>query len=191
MGHDIYALFCKAADHCTDFRGVLFPAVHGSHLLRTPVFIGMGAIILSGIALKRLLSLRGDPAPFIMELPAYHLPQLGTVLKSAIDRAVAFIKKAGTIIFVACIFIWFTSSYNFTFDRVGEEESILAFFGRLLAPIFAPLGWGTWRGAVATITGLVAKENVIGTFGILYRPKVGFLKPVQRSGKCCEAITPQ
>ena len=103
-----------------------------------------------------------------MELPAYHLPQLGTVLKSAIDRAVAFIKKAGTIIFVACIFIWFTSSYNFTFDRVGEEESILAFFGRLLAPIFAPLGWGTWRGAVATITGLVAKENVIGTFGILY-----------------------
>ncbi|MBO6331768.1 ferrous iron transport protein B [Enterococcus gallinarum] len=146
--------------------GTFFPG--SSWVAPSAYFIGMGAIILSGIALKKTALFAGDPAPFIMELPAYHLPQLGTVLKSAIDRAVAFIKKAGTIIFVACIFIWFTSSYNFTFDRVGEEESILAFFGRLLAPIFAPLGWGTWRGAVATITGLVAKENVIGTFGILY-----------------------
>ena len=146
--------------------GAFFPG--SSWVAPSAYFIGMGAIILSGIALKKTALFAGDPAPFIMELPAYHLPQLGTVLKSAIDRAVAFIKKAGTIIFVACIFIWFTSSYNFTFDRVGEEESILAFFGRLLAPIFAPLGWGTWRGAVATITGLVAKENVIGTFGILY-----------------------
>lgn len=146
--------------------GAFFP--ESSWVAPSAYFIGMGAIVLSGIALKKTALFAGDPAPFIMELPAYHLPQLGTVLKSAIDRAVAFIKKAGTIIFVACIFIWFTSSYNFTFDRVGEEESILAFFGRLLAPIFAPLGWGTWRGAVATITGLVAKENVIGTFGILY-----------------------
>ena len=146
--------------------GAFFPG--NSWVAPSAYFIGMGAVILSGIALKKTALFAGDPAPFIMELPAYHLPQLGTVLKSAIDRAVAFIKKAGTIIFVACIFIWFTSSYNFTFDRVGEEESILAFFGRLLAPIFAPLGWGTWRGAVATITGLVAKENVIGTFGILY-----------------------
>ncbi|WP_291293146.1 ferrous iron transport protein B [Enterococcus sp.] len=146
--------------------GAFFPG--SSWVAPSAYFIGMGAIILSGIALKKTALFAGDPAPFIMELPAYHLPQLGTVLKSAIDRAVAFIKKAGTIIFVACIFIWFTSSYNFTFDRVGEEKSILAFFGRLLAPIFAPLGWGTWRGAVATITGLVAKENVIGTFGILY-----------------------
>lgn len=101
--------------------GAFFPG--SSWVAPSAYFIGMGAIILSGIALKKTALFAGDPAPFIMELPAYHLPQLGTVLKSAIDRAVAFIKKAGTIIFVACIFIWFTSSYNFTFDRVGKKKA--------------------------------------------------------------------
>ena len=105
----------------------------------------MGAVIFSGIVLKKTPLFAGDLAPFIMELPAYHLPQLTTILKSACDRAVAFVKKAGTIIFVACIFVWFTSSYSFTLQRVSEDQSILAFFGRLLAPLFAPLGWGTWR----------------------------------------------
>ncbi|WP_430612697.1 ferrous iron transport protein B [Enterococcus sp. DIV0876] len=146
--------------------GAFFPG--STWVAPSAYFIGMGAIVLSGIALKKTALFAGDPAPFIMELPAYHLPQLTTVLKSACDRGIAFVKKAGTIIFVACIFIWFASSYDFTLTRVAEDQSILAFAGRLAAPIFAPLGWGTWRGTVATITGLIAKENVIGTFGILY-----------------------
>ena len=146
--------------------GAFFP--HYSWVAPSAYFVGMGAVIFSGIVLKKTPLFAGDLAPFIMELPAYHLPQLTTILKSACDRAIAFVKKAGTIIFVACIFVWFTSSYSFALQRVSEDQSILAFFGRLLAPLFAPLGWGTWRGAVATITGLVAKENVIGTFGILY-----------------------
>ncbi len=146
--------------------GAFFPQY--SWVAPSAYFVGMGAVIFSGIVLKKTPLFAGDLAPFIMELPAYHLPQLTTILKSACDRAIAFVKKAGTIIFVACIFVWFTSSYSFALQRVTGDQSILAFFGRLLAPLFAPLGWGTWRGAVATITGLVAKENVIGTFGILY-----------------------
>lgn len=131
-------------------------------------FIGMAAIVVSGIVLKKTALFAGDPAPFIMELPAYHLPQVSSVFKSAWDRGIAFVKKAGTIIFAACVLIWFASSYDFSLARVTEDQSILAAAGRLMAPIFAPLGWGTWRGTVATITGLIAKENVIGTFGILY-----------------------
>lgn len=131
-------------------------------------FIGMAAIVVSGIVLKKTALFAGDPAPFIMELPAYHLPQVSSVFKSAWDRGIAFVKKAGTIIFAACVLIWFASSYDFSLARVTEDQSILAAAGRLMTPIFAPLGWGTWRGTVATITGLIAKENVIGTFGILY-----------------------
>ncbi|WP_461197895.1 ferrous iron transport protein B [Enterococcus sp. N249-2] len=131
-------------------------------------FIGMAAIVVSGIVLKKTALFAGDPAPFIMELPAYHLPQVSSVFKSAWDRGIAFVKKAETIIFAACVLIWFASSYDFSLARVTEDQSILAAAGRLMAPIFAPLGWGTWRGTVATITGLIAKENVIGTFGILY-----------------------
>ena len=131
----------------------------------------------------------GDPAPFIMELPAYHLPQLGTVLKSAIDRAVAFIKKPERSSSLHVSLSGLLLATTLPLIEWGRRKH-LSLFGRLLAPIFAPLGWGTWRGAVATITGLVAKENVIGTFGFC-TAKVGFLKPVQRSGKCCEAITPQ
>lgn len=157
--------------------GAFFP--ESSWIAPSAYFIGIAAIVLSGIALKKTQLFAGDPAPFIMELPAYHLPQLKNVLQQTWIRGNAFVKKAGTIIFAACVLIWFTSSYNFTFQAVPENESILAAFGRLIAPIFAPLGWGTWKGAVATITGLIAKENVIGTFGVLY----GNLSEVSENGQ--------
>ena len=146
--------------------GAFFPT--SSWVAPSAYFIGMIAIVLSGIALKKTTLFSGDPAPFIMELPMYHFPQLQNVLRQTFSRGYSFVKKAGTIIFVSCIFIWFTSHYNFAFQAVDEGNSMLVSFGRLIAPIFAPLGWGNWPGAVATITGLVAKENVIGTFGILY-----------------------
>ena len=114
-----------------------------------------------------------------MELPAYHLPQLRSILNQTFLRAKSFVKKAGTIIFVSTIFIWFTFKFNFVLQEVPGEQSMLATFGGWLAPIFRPLGWGVWQGAVATITGLVAKENVIGTFGILY----GHLGSVSDNGK--------
>src|SRR5699024_14298 len=115
----------------------------------------------------------------IMELPTYHLPQLKNVSFQTWNRSIAFVKKAGTIILVSCVLIWFTSNFSFTLQQVSEDKSILAAFGRLLAPIFAPLGWGHWKGAVAAITGLIAKENVIGTFGILY----GQLGEVSENGR--------
>lgn len=146
--------------------GAFFP--HSSWVAPSAYFVGITAIVLSGIALKKTKLFSGDPAPFIMELPAYHFPQVKNVLFQTYTRARAFVKKTGTIIFVSCILIWFTSSYNFRLQAVAEDQSILAAFGRLIAPLFIPLGWGHWKGAVATITGLVAKENVIGTFGILY-----------------------
>lgn len=146
--------------------GAFFP--QSSWVAPSAYFVGMGAIVLSGIALKKTPLFSGDPAPFIMELPAYHLPQLQNVLRQTFDRGASFVKKAGTIIFVACLAIWFLSSFNFRLQEVSQDESILAALGHLLAPLFAPLGWGSWKGAVATITGLIAKENVIGTFGILY-----------------------
>ena len=113
----------------------------------------------------------GDPAPFVMELPAYHLPTVGSVLRSMWERGWSFIKKAGTFILLATILVWFASSYGFGengFGAVEMEESILAAIGRGIAWIFTPLGWGHWQGAVASVTGLIAKENVVGTFGVLF-----------------------
>ena len=137
-------------------------------------FVGMAAIILSGIMLKKTKMFAGDPAPFVMELPAYHLPTVLNVLRSMWDRGWSFIKKAGTIILLSTIFVWFTTYFGFTpdgFRMLNDEEigmSILATIGGVLAWIFKPLGWGNWQAAVASITGLVAKENIVGTMGILY-----------------------
>lgn len=137
-------------------------------------FIGMAAIILSGIMLKKTKMFSGDPAPFVMELPAYHLPTVKNVLRSMCERGWSFIKKAGTIILLSTIVIWFATYFGFTSDgfrMLAEEEmdqSILASIGGAIAWIFAPLGWGNWQAAVASITGLVAKENIVGTMGILY-----------------------
>ncbi len=137
-------------------------------------FIGMAAIIISGIMLKKTKMFAGDPAPFVMELPAYHMPTLLNVLRSMWERGWSFIKKAGTIILLSTIFVWFTTYFGFTedgFRMLDESEismSILAKIGNCIAWIFAPLGWGNWQAAVASITGLVAKENIVGTLGILY-----------------------
>ena len=137
-------------------------------------FIGMLAIITSRIMLKKTKMFAGDPAPFVMELPAYHLPTLGNVLRSMWERGWSFIKKAGTIILLSTILVWFTTYFGFTSDgfrMLSEEEpdqSILAAIGSAISWIFVPLGWGTWQAAVASITGLVAKENIVGTMGILY-----------------------
>ena len=137
-------------------------------------FIGMAAIIISGIMLKKTKMFSGDPAPFVMELPAYHFPTLLNVLRSMWERGWAFIKKAGTIILLSTIIIWFTTYFGFTddgFRMLAEDEidsSILAMIGGAIAWIFKPLGWGTWQATVASITGLVAKENIVGTMGILY-----------------------
>ncbi|MCB5954612.1 ferrous iron transport protein B [Enterococcus sp. CWB-B31] len=156
--------------------GAFFP--NSSWVSPSAYFLGIGAIVLSGIALKKTKIFSGDPAPFIMELPTYHMPHLKNILRYSYDRSKAFVKKAGTIIFVSSIIIWFTSTHSFSMQEVEGGESILAGLGRLIAPIFAPLGWGNWQGAVATITGLVAKENVIGTFGILF----GHLEEVSENG---------
>ena len=137
-------------------------------------FVGMAAIIISGIMLKKTKMFAGDPAPFVMELPAYHWPTVGNVLRSMWVRGWSFIKKAGTIILLSTIFVWFTTYFGWvdgTFQMLSEEQidaSILAKIGNAIAWIFAPLGWGTWQAAVASITGLVAKENIVGTMGILY-----------------------
>ena len=137
-------------------------------------FIGMAAIILSGIMLKKTKMFAGDPAPFVMELPAYHWPTLSNVLRSMWERGWSFIKKAGTIILLSTIFVWFTTYFGWvdgTFRMLDESEidsSILAAIGGAIAWIFAPLGWGNWQATVASITGLVAKENIVGTLGILY-----------------------
>ena len=134
-------------------------------------FIGVFAIIVSGIMLKKTKMFSGDPAPFVMELPAYHWPTVGNVLRSMWERGWSFIKKAGTVILLATIFVWFTSSFgweNGSFGMVDMESSILAVIGNAIAWIFTPLGWGTWQAAVASITGLIAKENVVGTFGVLF-----------------------
>ena len=137
-------------------------------------FIGMAAIVISGIMLKKTKMFAGEPAPFVMELPPYHMPTLGNVLRSMWERGWSFIKKAGTIILLSTIVIWFTSFFGFTddgFRMLAEDEldmSILAKIGGCIAWIFIPLGWGNWQAAVASITGLVAKENIVGTMGILY-----------------------
>ncbi len=134
-------------------------------------FIGIFAIVCSGIILKKLKMFLGDVAPFVMELPAYHWPTVGSVLRSMWERGWSFIKKAGTIILLATIFVWFTSSFGWadgSFGMVDMSQSILAVMGNGIAWLFAPLGWGDWKSAVAAITGLIAKENVVGTFGVLY-----------------------
>ncbi len=137
-------------------------------------FIGLAAIIISGIMLKKTRRFSGDPAPFVMELPAYHMPTLGNVLRSMWERGWSFIKKAGTIILLSTIVIWFLSRFGFidgAFGMLEEEEvefSILAKVGSAIAWIFIPLGWGNWQATVASITGLVAKENIVGTMGVLY-----------------------
>ncbi len=137
-------------------------------------FIGMAAIIVSGIMLKKTRMFSGEPAPFVMELPAYHWPTLGNVLRSMWERGWSFIKKAGTIILLSTVFIWFTTYFGWvdgSFQMLSDEQidcSILAKIGSAVAWIFAPLGWGNWKAVVASITGLVAKENIVGTLGILY-----------------------
>ena len=137
-------------------------------------FSGMAAIICSGIMLKKTRRFAGDPAPFVMELPAYHMPTLGNVLRSMWERGWSFIKKAGTIILLSTIFVWFTSRFGWVdgqFAMLEEDQislSILARIGSAIAWIFVPLGWGNWQATVASITGLVAKENIVGTLGVLY-----------------------
>ena len=147
----------------------------GSAIVATSAyFIGVAAIIISGIMLKKTKMFAGDPAPFVMELPAYHLPTVGNVLRSMWERGWSFIKKAGTIILLSTILVWFTTYFGFADGKFGMlsedqlDQSILATIGGAIAWIFKPLGWGTWQAAVASITGLVAKENIVGTMGILY-----------------------
>lgn len=146
-------------------------------------FLGIAAILCTGIILKKTRFFAGDPAPFIMELPAYHMPTAGAVLRSMWERAWSFIKKAGTIILLACILIWFISSYGVvdgTFMAVEDQnDSILAVLGTLICWIFNPLGWGDWQAASAAVTGLIAKENVVGTLGILYNGGAGWYANVQ------------
>jgi ferrous iron transport protein B len=142
-------------------------------------FMGVVAIICSGIILKKTRLFVGDPAPFVMELPAYHMPTVGAVLRSMWERGWSFIKKAGTIILLSTIVVWFTTYFGFidgTFRMLSDEEinySILGTVGKALAWIFIPQGFGNWQATVASITGLVAKENIVGTMGILYNNGVG------------------
>ncbi len=150
-------------------------------------FIGMATIVISGIMLKKTKMFAGEPAPFVMELPAYHLPTLKNVLRSMWERGWSFIKKAGTIILLSTVFIWFTTYFGFvdgSFRMLGEDEisySILAKIGSAVAWIFIPLGWGNWQAVVASITGLVAKENIVGTLGILYAGELGVYANVAAS----------
>ena len=152
------------------FAGALFG---GSGLVATSAyFIGMAAIIVSGIMLKKTKLFAGDPAPFVMELPAYHVPAWGNVLRATWERGWSFIKRAGTVILASTIILWFLQGFGFTENGFGMVEdnntSLLASIGGLVSWIFAPLGFGTWQATVATVTGLIAKENVVGTFGVLY-----------------------
>ena len=160
----------------TPFIAMIAGAIFGGSAIvaTSAYFIGMAAIIISGIILKKTKRFAGEPAPFVMELPAYHWPTLSNVLRSMWERGWSFIKKAGTIILLSTIVVWFTTFFGFTedgFRMLGEDElelSLLARIGNAISWIFMPLGWGTWQAAVASITGLVAKENIVGTMGILY-----------------------
>ena len=148
------------------FAGAIFGGA--SWVAPAVYFLGILMIIICGIILSKTKVFKGDPAPFVMELPQYHIPSMKGVLIHMWDRGKAFIIKAGTIIFVACAVIWFTSSFNWTLQMVDAPDSILASIGKVIAPIFAPLGFGNWQSAVSTVTGLVAKENVVATFGVLF-----------------------
>ncbi|MGX4686939.1 ferrous iron transport protein B [Vagococcus sp. JNUCC 83] len=157
--------------------GAFFP--HSSWVAPSAYFVGIGSIVLSGIILKKTALFSGDTAPFIMELPDYHMPRFKNSVRQMIERSKSFVKKAGTIIFASSVIIWFLSSFNFRGQMVETDQSILAFLGQSVAFIFAPLGWGNWKTTVATVTGLVAKENVVGTFGILY----SHMKEVSETGQ--------
>ena len=160
----------------TPFIAMIAGAIFGGSawVATSAYFIGMAAIICSGIILKKTELFAGDPAPFVMELPPYHIPTVGNVLRSMWERGWSFIKKAGTIILLSTIVVWFTTYFGFIdggFHMLSEDEidhSILAYIGNAIAWIFIPLGWGNWQATVASITGLVAKENIVGTMGILY-----------------------
>ncbi|MEG0307484.1 MAG: ferrous iron transport protein B [Clostridium sp.] len=147
-------------------------------------FIGIAAVIISGVILKKTKGFAGDPAPFVMELPTYHIPGMKGVLIHMWDRGKSFIMKAGTIIFLSSGVIWFLSTFNFSMDMVETSESILAAIGRIIAPVFAPLGFGTWESAVATVTGLIAKENVVSTFGVLF----GFAEVAENGAEIWPAL---
>ena len=149
-------------------------------------FVGVAAIIVSGIILKKTKMFAGDPAPFVMELPAYHLPTAGNVLRSMWERGWSFIKKAGTIITLSTILLWFLMNFGWLDGHFGMldmetqlNDSILAKIGGVIAPIFKPLGWGNWKMAVAAVTGLIAKENVVSTFGMLF----GFGSEIAEDGQ--------
>ena len=148
------------------FAGAIFGGA--SWVAPAIYFLGIFMIIICGIILNKTKAFKGEAAPFVMELPQYHIPSMKGVLIHMWDRGKAFIIKAGTIIFVACAVIWFTSSFNWTLQMVDSQDSILASIGKVIAPIFAPLGFGNWQSAVSTVSGLVAKENVVGTFGVLF-----------------------
>jgi len=158
------------------FIAMMAGAVLGGspYIATSAYFIGVASVILSGIMLKKTKMFSGNPAPFVMELPAYHMPTVSNVLRSMWERGWSFIKKAGTIILLSTIFVWFTSSFGFadgSFGMLDEEQmeySILANIGKGICWLFAPLGWGNWQAAVAAVTGLVAKENIVGTMGVLY-----------------------
>lgn len=146
--------------------GALFP--RSIWIAPSAYFIGVAAIIISGIILKKTKNFAGEPAPFVMELPPYHIPGIKGVLIHMWDRGKSFVKKAGTVIFLACGLIWFLSSFNWSLQMVDTADSMLATIGNIIAPLFIPLGWGEWRATVAAITGLIAKESVVSTFGILF-----------------------
>jgi len=146
--------------------GALFPT--STWVGPSAYFLGIAAIVVSGIILKKTRLFTGDPSPFVMELPAYHMPQPKGLIIHVWDRSKHFILKAGTVIFVSSAIIWFLSNFSFRMEMVAQKDSMLAFLGTVIAPVFAPLGWGNWQSTVATIVGLTAKENVVGTLGILY-----------------------
>ena len=148
------------------FAGAIFGGA--SWVAPVVYFLGIFMIIICGIILNQTKAFKGEAAPFVMELPQYHIPSMKGILIHMWDRGKAFIIKAGTIIFVACAVIWFTSSFSWTLEMVDAQDSILASIGKVIAPIFTPLGFGNWQSAVSTLTGFVAKENVVGTFGVLF-----------------------
>lgn len=146
--------------------GAFFP--DQSWVAPSTYFLGIACVIVSGIILKKTKLFAGDPAPFVIELPAYHFPGVKGVLRTMCERGLAFVKKAGTIVLLATILVWFLQGFNWHLQMVDTEDSMLATIGSVIAPIFKPLGFGDWRAAVASVTGLLAKENLVGTFGILY-----------------------
>ncbi|MBQ4613645.1 MAG: 50S ribosome-binding GTPase [Akkermansia sp.] len=160
----------------------LFAALVGedANIATIAYFAGIGSVIVGGYILRKTHMFAGSYTPFVMELPAYHTPRAANINMRAMERCKAFVRKAGTVIFLACAFIWFSSNYNWKMEYLNTDEdasaidkSMLASIGNSFAPLFTPLGWGDWKPAVATVTGLVAKENVVGTFGVLYAPAAG------------------